>query len=125
MANQEKLYEAFGELLYVVAMADGMIQEEEISTLENLLAQHPWGRDIKWSFDYERKKERDVEGGYAKVIDFCKFGGEHAEYKNMIDIMQKVAAASNGVDTSEQEKIDSISAALSSKFKQDLHKIYE
>ena len=39
--NQEKLYEAFGELLYVVAMADGMIQEEEIETLENVLSEHP------------------------------------------------------------------------------------
>ena len=59
MADLDKLLEAFGELLYVVAMADGMIQEEEVAALEKVLADHPWASDIKWSFDYERKKGTD------------------------------------------------------------------
>jgi len=32
--NKEKLYEAFGELIYVVAMADGEIQETEVAALK-------------------------------------------------------------------------------------------
>ena len=52
--NQEKLYEAFGELLYVVAMADGLIQEEELSALDEVLKGHPWAADIQWSFNYLR-----------------------------------------------------------------------
>lgn len=48
--SPEKLYEAFGELLYVIAMADGLIQENEITALEQVLAENPWAADIKWSF---------------------------------------------------------------------------
>lgn len=34
MTNKSYLYDAFGELIYLVAMADGGIQQEEISALE-------------------------------------------------------------------------------------------
>lgn len=36
--NKEKLYEAFGELIYVVAMADGEIQETEVAALKNAIS---------------------------------------------------------------------------------------
>ena len=34
MKKIEKLYEAFGELIYVVAMADGVIQKEEVEAVK-------------------------------------------------------------------------------------------
>ena len=37
MTDTEKLYETMGELLYVLAKADGVIQEEEVNKLNELL----------------------------------------------------------------------------------------
>jgi tellurite resistance protein len=121
--NQEKLYEAFGELLYVIAMADGFIQEEEITALEKVLESHPWAADIKWSFNYERKKGSSVEDVYAKVIDYCKYRGPHAEYAKMIEVMEVIATASAGVDPEEKEVMDSFVHTLTEKFKNDINLI--
>lgn len=121
--NHEKLYEAFGELLYVVAMADGLIQDEEVSALETVLAAHPWAADIKWSFNYERKKERAVEEVYAKVLDYCTYAGPSPEYQNMIEVMEAMAKASNGVDANEKEVMDTFSYTLIQKFKSDIEGI--
>lgn len=121
--NQEKLYEAFGELLYVVAMADGMIQEEELETLENVLLEHPWAASIKWSFDYERRKSSSIDEVYAKVLDYCKFRGPHPEYQQMIAVMQAVAEASSGVDEDEKNIIDGFIFTLTNQFKKDIEKL--
>ena len=75
MKNTEKLIEAFGELIYVVAMADGAIQKQELRVIETKLSSHKWGADIKWSFDYEVKKNASVEELYKKVISYCEMHG--------------------------------------------------
>lgn len=121
--NQEKLYETFGELLYVVAMADGLIQEEELSALDEVLKGHPWAADIQWSFNYERKKSSSVEDVYAKVLDFCKYNGPHPEYQKMIEVMEAVANASAGVDHEEQEVMDTFVHTLTEKFRNDIENI--
>jgi len=121
--NQEKLYDAFGELLYVVAMADGLIQDEEITALERVLADHPWAADIKWSFEYERKKGNAVEDVYDKVIDYCKYNGPHPEYQKMVEVMEAVANASAGVDAEEQAVMDGFVKTLVDKFKTDIENI--
>lgn len=121
--NHEKLYETFGELLYVVAMADGLIQDEEVSALENILAEHPWATDIKWSFNYERKKNRGVEEVYARVLDYCTNAGPSPEYQNMIEVMEAMAKASNGVDADEKEVMDTFTNTLIQKFKNDIQGI--
>lgn len=123
MATYEKLYEAFGELLYVMAMADGLIQEEEIAALERVLKDHEALADIRWSFDYERKKERSPEDVYAKVLDFCKHHGPDPEYQTMVQAMQAIAKASAGVDADEQAVMDTFSATLIQKFQRDLEVI--
>lgn len=121
--NQEKLYEAFGELLYVIAMADGFIQESEITALENVLAKHPWAADIKWSFNYERKKASSIEDVYAKVLDYCTYAGPQAEYQNMMDVMEAMAKASDGVDSEEQEVINTFIETLTKRFREDIEKL--
>jgi len=121
--NHEKLYEAFGELLYVTAMADGLIQEEEVSALENVLVKHPWAADIKWSFNYERKKERGVEEVYARVLDYCTNAGPSPEYQNMVEVMEAMAKASDGIDTEEQKVMDTFTHTLIEKFKNDIEGI--
>ena len=42
MGDKEKLHDTFGELLYAVAMADGVIQEAEENAMKEVLKDHPW-----------------------------------------------------------------------------------
>ena len=98
MKSNEKLIEAFGELLYVLAMADGEIQTEELEVIQKRLADHPWGKDIQWSFDYETKNKGDVEDLYQKVITYCEMHGPDPEYQFLLNLLHEVAEASAGVN---------------------------
>lgn len=103
--NKEQLYDALGELIYAVAKADGIVQESETSRLEELLMEHPWAREIKWSFNYEKGKKNSLEEAYAKALETCKNYGQSAEYPFLFDLLEAVATASGGITTTEKKII--------------------
>ena len=113
MVKRERLYDAFGELLYAIAMADGEVQQEEIKVIEGILNKHSWSNEIKWSFDYENYKCHSLEEAYGKAISVCKENGPDPEYKYLLDVMHKVADAFDGTVPQEEFIIN--------RFKGDLH----
>ena len=123
MKNTAKLIEALGELIYVVAMADGSIQKEELEVIDKKLADHKWGEDIKWSFDYEVKNDNSVEELYKKVISYCEMHGPDSEYNFLLEVVEEVAKASKGVDSDEQEVMDGFVHDLTKKFREDIDRI--
>lgn len=120
MANQEKIYEVLGELLYAVAMADGVIQPEEKDALQSLLVDHPWASDIRWSFQYEAKHDATVKELYDKAITFCKMEGPHPAYAEFVEAMKTIAEAADGMDKREKELIQSFSKDLIDQFQNDV-----
>lgn len=123
MKNLEKLYDAFGELIYVVAMSDGLIQEEEYEALEKVLSKHSWAKEVKWSFDYERKNKSSIDELYKKVIDICYAYGPRKEYHYLLEILTEVAKSSDGIDKQEEEIINNFTLELTERFKKDLENI--
>jgi uncharacterized tellurite resistance protein B-like protein len=122
MKNKEKLYESFGELIYVVAMADGTIQKEELEVIEKKLSLHPWGKEIKWSFDYEVEKRGDMEALYEKVIAHCETLGPDREYEFLIEVLEDVARASDGIDENEEAVINAVKD-LAKRFRGEIDRI--
>ena len=112
MVTKVDLYDAFGELIYALALSDGVIQKEEVAALSRILGDHPWAKEIKWSFDYEKKKEKNLEAAFDNALDTCKSFGASTDYPFLFEILDKIAAVSDGVH--EQEE------ALISKFKTEL-----
>lgn len=123
MVQKEKLYDAFGELLYVVAMADGLVQKEEVEALENILRNHPWAREIKWSFNFELEKNEDIDFLYQKVLDICHQNGPSEEYQFLIELMEDLARASDGIDIAERAVIKKFTHDLTEKFIKDIEKL--
>jgi len=123
MKANEKLYETLGELLYAVAKADGVIQQEETDKLDSLLASHPWAKEIKWSFNYEVSKNSSVDEIYNKVISFCQGYGPSVVYPEFIDSMKAIAEAANGVDDDEDKVMSDFSKDLIARLQSDLDKI--
>jgi len=121
--DTDKLIEAFGELIYVVAMADGEIQQSELEVIKQKLSNHKWGEDIKWSFDYEVKKGRSIEDLYKKVINYCEAHGPAAEYEFLLETIEEVANASNGIDADESAIINNFVKDLTDKFRADIDRI--
>lgn len=123
MPDKEKLYETLGELLFCVAKADGVIQEEEKESLQKLLKNHSWASEIKWSFYYEEANNSSLEETYNKVINFCHAYGPAPEYEEFIEAMKIVAEASDGIDKDESELINSFSKDLIERFQRDLDRL--
>lgn len=120
MTPKEKLYETLGELLYVVAKADGVIQEAEKEALEQLLTAHPWANEVMWSFNYEAAHKPDIADLYVKVISYCHRYGPAPEYDEFIDAMKTIAEAADGVVAEEHKVITSFSKDLIIRFRRDL-----
>ena len=123
MTDQEKLYETLGELLFVIAKADGKIQNEERDSINTLLSNHTWGSQIKWSFDYEEKNNTSTEETYNKVINFCHSYGPSPVYEEFIDAMKFIAKSSDGISENESEVISSFSEDLIARFQKDLDRL--
>jgi len=119
MNKKEKLYEAFGELVYVVAMADGIIQPEEVQILHDIVAAHPWASDIEWSFNYEVAHKPDLEFLYNKVMSICHQNGPDPEYQFLVDLLEHVAQVSNSMEL-EKKVITKFTFELTERFKNDI-----
>ncbi len=122
MNDKEKLYETLGELLYAVALADGVIQPSETDRLTEIVEHHPWGKEIQWSFDYEDRKGHTLEETYDKAISYCHSYGPTAEYAEFTELLRLVADASEGIDRHEELVISNFSKHLIDRFKADLKK---
>jgi uncharacterized tellurite resistance protein B-like protein len=123
MVSKEKLYEAFGELVYAVAKADGIVQNEEVAILHNLLNNHAWASEIEWSFNYENSKNHSVAHVYKKALDVFQEHGPDAEYTFFVEVMELIANSNAGTAASEQKVIDDFQRDLLQKFKGDLNLI--
>lgn len=123
MTNEEKLYDAFGELIYILAIADGVIQPQEVKKLEEIIARHPFKDTIKWSFNYEVKSNNNIEDLYKKVIDTCQEYGATDDYKFLIKIMEEVAETSDGIIEKESDIIFKFTEDLTDRLKKDLEKL--
>ena len=123
MKSTEKLFDAFGELIYVIAMVDGEIQKEEIAAIEKKLSSHKWGKEIKWSFDYEVKKNQSVDDLYKKVISYCEIHGPEPEYQFLLDVIDEVARSNNGINENERNVMNNFVQDLTKKFREDIERI--
>jgi len=123
MKKEEKLYEVFGELLYVLAKVDGVIQQEEKEILFDLLKNHSLGTEILWSFEFEESHNSSVEEIYNKVINFCHVYGPAPQYDEFITAMKIVADASNGITANEHKLINSFSEDLMERFQRDIDRL--
>lgn len=123
MTDIEKLYETMGELLYVIAKSDGVIQDQERSALKNLLRNHAWANQINWSFNYEESKQNSIEELYQKVIAVCHRIGPSPIYNEFIEAMQTIAKADDHLDENENKIINSFSSDLIHRFQNDMKSV--
>lgn len=120
MANDAKIYDAFGELIYSVAISDGIIQKEELTVLDEMLEGHPYEKEIKWSFKYEMNKGSSLKDTYNKAISAFKDHGPNQDYGLLVEILEKLAEASDGIDRTEGRVISNFQKTLRAHFIQYL-----
>ena len=120
MSSKERLYDAFGEIIYAIALADGIVQAEEIDKLQEIVSRHPWASQIKWSFDYEFSREKDITTSYNSALFRLKDHGPDPDYKYLIDFINEIADASSGIDDNEEKMITDFRESLRAHFLENI-----
>jgi uncharacterized tellurite resistance protein B-like protein len=123
----KKFYTQLGKLMYVVAQADGQIQENEVDEVRKLVdslmdledTTDEFGTDAAFFAEFEFEVLRDKGTNPIKVYQqFLHFIKEH---QHLIDqklkaiiftTVEKIAQAYGGIDPEEQELIDEIRSLM-------------
>jgi len=108
MISRHRLYQTFGELLYLVAIADGVISKAETDELNIILKDHQELDAIKWSFNYEVANSSSVDLLYKRIIEAYDF---------FIKSLEQLAKVDGVVVKSEQDLINKFSSDLLARFK--------
>lgn len=119
VSDKADLYDAFGEFIYAIAMADGEIQKEEEQKLHEILKGHEWAQEIEWSFHYEAERDHTVEFAYRKALDICLQHGPDPEYFFLLNTLEEIAAASSGISKEEAELLKRFRFELMEEFDSD------
>jgi len=122
MISEHRLYQTFGELLYLVAMADGVVTKNEVDKLDEILKDHPASENIKWSFNYEMKSNNSIDDLYKKIIETYSDNGPDEAYDFFISALRQLAAADGNLDKKEEILINQFSSDLIDRFSKDLEK---
>ena len=116
MVSKTRLYDAFGELIYSIAVADGIVDPEEVEALHKILAGHPWAKEIEWSFNYELAKGNSLKDTYLKALETLKENGPHPDFAYLIEVLEEVAKAKDGINSKEGRMISIFQKSLRAHF---------
>jgi len=110
--SQEALEEAFGRVVYAIAKIDGEVQQIEIDIFKEVIANHVWADGVTMSFDEECKLDSNANIVFLKAMRTFRFNGPSDEYPFFIDLLEKIAAAHDGVIPEERTMIDRFKEGL-------------
>lgn len=105
MASKEKVYEAFGELLYAVARSEGKVKQKTIDHLENILKKYTWGNEAIWSFKYEKEHKKSFEETYDHAVDIFIEYGPFEEYEKFFELIEEINQEDNSIFGNRGQKI--------------------
>lgn len=117
MITKERFYDAFGELIYAVMKAEGSVNNED-TVLQESLEGHDYANNIKWSFEYEKRKENKLEAIYEKALSTFKEHGPDREYTYLIEILDNIIQHTQ--NSEDDAQVTDIANNLRAQFVKDL-----
>ncbi|MEM6726381.1 MAG: TerB family tellurite resistance protein [Bacteroidota bacterium] len=109
-------------MVYLVAIADGLIQPEETEELERLLIGRDWSQPVKWSFDELVAHPLDPAAVYEEVMEVFVAHGPDPAYQELFEILEAVAQASDGLDSEEANVLIDLEVDLRKRFLEDFER---
>ncbi len=111
----DKVYDAFARMIYAIIIADGVIDSDEKSVIEQKVK----GKEIEaYLNDYIKNREEFlIIESYQNLINECREFGYSEEYNDLIDILNQIKTVSAIIDEDDAEILDSIISNLKHKLK--------
>ncbi|WP_020530243.1 hypothetical protein [Flexithrix dorotheae] len=88
MINKEKIYEAFGELIFAILRIDGTINPSQKNKVELILKKFENGDQIFWSFNYENNHKKNWEEIENNTLDLFLEFGPSKDYQTFFEIFE-------------------------------------
>ncbi len=106
MINTDKLYHAFGELLYAISMADGDIQKSEKEAIIRALKGHDMVNVILNSINDQETRKIGVDEAFRSALNTLKSHGPFEEYNDFYVILKEVAKSFEGIESGESRLLE-------------------
>ncbi len=119
MAEQDKsdLYRSFGDLIYAIAMADGILQEEEKNAIRKIIGDHAMMPFVDESLNRKVKEEISIVSAYYKVMNYIKENKPDPEFHFLLQVLEALSKLSAGVDEDDENLMEDFIADLRSRLK--------
>lgn len=108
----QRLKEAFANVLYAVAKIDGEVQQVEIDVFKKVIAEHEWGQSIEVLFNRNVYDDSNANIVFLKAMKIFRAHGPSEHYPFFVDLLEKIAEAHDGVVPEERKMIDRFKQCL-------------
>jgi hypothetical protein len=114
---KEQLYQSFAELIYAVAMADGIVVAEERKAIKQIAGDHPMISFIDNLFDARDKPSISIVSAYYKVRQYIKENKPDPEFSFLVQVLEALSKLSEGVADEEENLVEEFVLDLKEKLK--------
>lgn len=106
MINTDKLYHAFGELLYAISLADGGIQKKEKEVIIEALKGHDMVNVVLNAIKDQESRNIGVDEAFKSALVTLKAHGPFEEYNDFYKILKEVAKSYEGIASGESRLLE-------------------
>lgn len=104
--SKEQLYQSFAELIYAVAMADGILMAAERKAIKQILGDHAMMPYIDNLFDATNKHSISIVSAYYKVRQYIKENKPDPEFSFLVQVLEALSKLSEGVADEEENLVE-------------------
>lgn len=113
--NKTELYQSFASLIYAVAMADGILMNEEKDAIRKVIGNHPMMAPLNSLFESKEKLEISIVSAYYEVMTYIKQNKPDPEFSFLVQVLESLSSLSEGVEEEEGNLVEEFIIDLKSK----------
>ena len=114
MTKKERLFDAFGELLYAVLHSDQNIEDRNtyLDIVDQINRKYRITKYIDWNTNYERRNAHSLENAYMRALMACRDNGPDPDYIDLFDLLKYTTSLNKNITEKNSNFIAGFETAL-------------
>ncbi|MGB1205882.1 MAG: hypothetical protein ACPG5B_09560 [Chitinophagales bacterium] len=114
MTKKERLFDAFGELLYAIIHTNQNIKDKNtyLDITDKIARKYRITRHIDWTVNYERRNAHSIDNAYMRALMACRDNGPDPDYIDLFDLLQYTTNLNKNLTEKDIDLISGFESAL-------------
>ena len=114
MTKKDRLFDAFGELLYAILHADQNIKDKNtyLDITDQIARKYRITKHIDWNIDYQRRNAHSLENSYMRALMACRDNGPDPDYIDLFDLLKYTTDLNKNLTAENKEFVGGFQNAL-------------